>query len=68
MAGPFSVQTLEVRHGRFFNIIPSFGLRQGFKEDGAPKYRRIDDHSAGVTNAAAARTQRISERWQITWL
>lgn len=34
MAGPFSLSQLETRHGRFFNITPSFGLHQGFKEDG----------------------------------
>ena len=59
MAGPFSEAALEARHGRHFNVIPSFGLRQGVKEDGAPKYRRIDDHSAGQTNAAATRMQKI---------
>eukprot|EP00435_Cladocopium_sp_Y103_P048347 s363_g14.t1 len=57
--GPWSPEEMERKHGRFFNVIPSFGLEQGTKEDGTKKYRRIDDHSAGMTNAAATRTQRI---------
>eukprot|EP00435_Cladocopium_sp_Y103_P066764 s364_g29.t1 len=59
MSGPWTTEAMELKHGRFFNVIPSFGLEQGTKEDGAKKYRRIDDHSAGMTNAAATRTQRI---------
>ena len=50
---------METFHGRFFNVVPSFGLRQGCDEDGNPKFRRIDDHSACLNNAAATRLQRI---------
>ena len=59
MSGPWSHEELVTRHGRRYNIVPSFGLAQGFDESGAPKFRRIDDHSAGMTNAAATRTQKI---------
>lgn len=59
MDGPWTVEEMENKYGRYFNTIPSFGLEQGVKEDGSKKYRRIDDHSAGMTNAAASRRQRI---------
>ena len=59
MSGPWSHEQLIERHGRHYNVVPSFGLAQGHDELGAPKYRRIDDHSAGMTNAAAFRTQKI---------
>ena len=66
MAGPFSEEVLEARHGRHFNVIPSFGLRQGEKEDGTPKYRRIDDHSPTPQPLACRRSP---WRWSITcWL
>ena len=47
------------KHGKFANIIPSFGLEQGTDDHGKPKYRRIDDHTAGHTNLASERTQKI---------
>ena len=53
MAGPFTKEEMFRKHGRFFNVVPSFGLQQG------EKYRRIDDHSASHNNAAAERRQRI---------
>ena len=59
MAGPFSMQEIENRHGRFYNVVPSFGLEQGSDENGLPKYRRIDDHSASHNNHAAGRKQKI---------
>ena len=46
--------------GEHFNAVPSFGLLQGLNSKNEPKYRRIDDHSAGWVNMAAKRTQRIS--------
>eukprot|EP00435_Cladocopium_sp_Y103_P037180 s3539_g9.t2 len=49
MAGPFTLE----RHGKYLNLVPSFGLKQG------DKYRRIDDHSASHNNLAAERTQQI---------
>lgn len=59
MGGPFTESELAQRHGAFFDVVPSFGLEQGVKEDGTPKYRRIDDHAAGLTNSAGTRTQKI---------
>ena len=43
-----------------YNVIPSFGLEQGVSERNEPKFRRIDDHSAGFTNLAAHRKQKIA--------
>ena len=59
MGGPFSEEQMIQRHGPNFNLIPAFGLEQGVDEKGKPKYRRIDDHTAGHTNLAAARKQKI---------
>ena len=59
MSGPWTHEQLVQRHGQYYNVVPSFGLAQGVDDSGAVKYRRIDDHSAGLTNAAATRTQKI---------
>ena len=59
MAGPFTAEEIECRHGRFYNVVPSFGLAQGLDENGSPKYRRMDDHSASHNNHAAGRKQKI---------
>ncbi len=59
MGPPRSHEFLERRYGPNYNVIPSFGLRQGVSARGEPKYRRIDDHSAGWVNHAAKRTQKI---------
>ena len=59
MGGPFPHEDLVQRHGKFYNIIPSFGLEQGVNDKGEPKFRRIDDHTAGHTNLAATRMQKI---------
>eukprot|EP00435_Cladocopium_sp_Y103_P040890 s1234_g11.t1 len=53
MSGPYTLETMLEKHGRYLNIVPSFGLKQG------EKYRRIDDHSASHNNLAAERTQQI---------
>lgn len=48
------------RHGiHYNNLIPSFGLEQGVDEEGKPKFRRVDAHTAGLTNVAATRAQKI---------
>ena len=60
MGGPYSHEELVRKYGSYYNVIPSFGLEQGTDEAGKPKYRRIDDHTAGFTNLAATRTQRIN--------
>ena len=59
MSGPFTEEELNNKFGRHWNLVPSFGLHQGFDEQGAPKYRRIDDHSASLNNHAAGRLQKI---------
>eukprot|EP00435_Cladocopium_sp_Y103_P013062 s2693_g3.t1 len=59
MAGPYTHEDIVVQCGPHYNLIPSFGLEQGIGDDGLPKYRRIDDHTAGFTNLAATRMQRI---------
>lgn len=53
MEGPLSPSAVEERWGKYYNVVPSFGLQQG------DKFRRIDDHSACLNNAAGTRTQRI---------
>eukprot|EP00435_Cladocopium_sp_Y103_P009343 s2629_g2.t1 len=53
MSGPYTVDQMMEKHGRYLNLVPSFGLKQG------EKYRRIDDHSASHNNLAAERTQQI---------
>ena len=46
-------------HGRHWNAVRRFGLRQGVDPSGAPRFRTIDDHSECDNNKAACRTQRI---------
>jgi hypothetical protein len=53
MSGPYTLEEMEKKHGRYLNLVPSFGLKQG------DKFRRIDDHSASHNNLAAERTQQI---------
>ena len=55
-------QTYEYYSRKFkgvFNVVPSFGLEQGVDESGAPKFRRIDDHSAAKNNLVAHRLQKV---------
>ena len=59
MDGPFDETEMIKRHGKFFNLVPSFELAQGTNEKGEPKFRRIDDHSASHNNLAATRMQKI---------
>lgn len=59
MDGPFNEEQVIAKHGRFFNLVPSFSLAQGTNEKGEPKFRRIDDHSASHNNLAATMTQKI---------
>eukprot|EP00435_Cladocopium_sp_Y103_P068688 s178_g32.t1 len=53
MSGPYSLEAMLEKHGKYLNLVPSFGLKQG------EKYRRIDDHSASHNNLAAERMQQI---------
>ena len=59
MGGPFTAEAIQERCGPTYNLVPSFGLQQGVNEEGKPKFRRIDDHTAGYNNLAAERRQRI---------
>ncbi len=59
MSGPYSDEEVVAKHGRFYNLVPSFGLAQGTNENGEQKFRRIDDHSASHNNLAATRLQKI---------
>ncbi|CAJ1398187.1 unnamed protein product [Effrenium voratum] len=49
----FCQEELRKRRGNYFNVAPSFGLEQGVDANGEPKFRRIDDHTAGSCNVAA---------------
>ena len=60
MGGPYTHTELVRRHGPHYNVIPSFGLEQGVDESNKPKFRRINDHTAGFTNLAAHRRQKIA--------
>ena len=53
MEGPLTPAQVEKLWGKYYNVVPSFGLQQG------DKFRRIDDHSACLNNAAGTRMQRI---------
>ena len=59
MSGPYNLEEIEEKHGRFYNVVPSFGLEQGVSDSGTKKFRRIDDHSACHNNLAAERRQKI---------
>ena len=53
MRGPLTHSDIVARHGRFYNVVPSFGLEQGVDDKGDKKFRRIDDHSALMTTLPA---------------
>ena len=57
--GPFTLEDVQHRHGRFLNVVPSFGLEQGTDEGGEPKFRRVENHSACLNNSAAHWMQKI---------
>ncbi len=59
MGPPLSLEDVRRIYGNDFQVVPSFGLQQGFSEDGSPKYRRIDDHSASGGNQVAHRLQKV---------
>ena len=59
MGPALSTEEARAALGDDFNVIPSFGLKQGVNSRGEPKYRRIDDHTAGWVNMAAKRRQKI---------
>ena len=59
MGPPLTLEEVEFSHGTDFQIVPSFGLSQGTDSSGAPKFRRIDDHSACLNNLVARRMQKV---------
>lgn len=59
MGPPLTLDEVKKTYGSDFQVVPSFGLQQGHGEDGAPKYRRIDDHSASGGNQVAHRLQKV---------
>ena len=65
MSGPYTLEEMEKKHGRYLNLVPSFGLKQG------DKFRRIDDHSASHNNWPPRGLSRSRWPWWITscqWL
>ena len=73
MAGPYTSEEVLAKHGKYFNVVQSFGLQQGNAADGSVKYRRIDDHTASHNNLAAHRRQKINmamtiwQSWSKAW-
>eukprot|EP00972_Heterocapsa_arctica_P004282 637047-Heterocapsa_arctica.AAC.1 len=59
MGPAISEDALDAKYNGLWKLCRRFGLRQGVDEHGRAKYRAIDDHSEGGTNAAALRMQRI---------
>ena len=59
MGPKLTLDQVIAQYGDHFNLVPSFGLRQGTNSKGEPKFRRIDDHTAGWVNLAAKRMQKI---------
>eukprot|EP00972_Heterocapsa_arctica_P109733 16157335-Heterocapsa_arctica.AAC.1 len=53
MGVAISENALDLKYNGLWNLCRRFRLRQGVDEHGNPKYRAIDDHSEGGTNAAA---------------
>ena len=59
MGGPFSWSQISDMFHDDFQIVPSFGLEQGTDDNGRPKFRRIDDHTACGNNLIAHRRQKV---------
>ena len=59
MGPPLSLDQTVDRYEGDFQVTPSFGLAQGCDEQGNPKFRRIDDHSASGVNPSAHRLQKV---------
>ena len=59
MGPPMNWEEVVEKYQDDFQITPSFGLEQGSDEHGAPKFRRIDDHSASGVNPSAHRLQKV---------
>ena len=61
MGPPMSIEEVRRKYKDDFQVTPSFGLEQGTNEQGLPKYRRIDDHTASGVNqfSSSKRTQKV---------
>ena len=58
--GPgLSEAEMTLKRGHLWNIAQRYGIVQGTKDDGKPKYRCIDNHADNMTNAAAERLQTV---------
>ena len=59
MGAPMSLDEVKQMFGKDFQVVPSFGLRQGQDESGNPKFRRIDDYTASGANPSSHRLQKV---------
>ena len=59
MGPPMSLEEVRQTFMNDFQIVPSFGLRQGHDESGQPKFRRIDDYTASGANPSSHRWQKV---------
>ena len=59
MGPPMSLKEVRQTFMNDFQIVPSFGLRQGHDESGQPKFRRIDDYTASGANPSSHRWQKV---------
>ncbi len=59
MGPPMSLGQVEKTFAHDYQVVPSFGLRQGCDEAGRPKYRRIDDYTASRANPSSHRLQKV---------
>ena len=50
---------MTLKRGHLWNVAQRYGILQGTKSDGKPKYRCIDNHADNMTNAAAVRLQTV---------
>ena len=58
--GPgFSEAEMTMKRGRLWNVAQRYGIEQGTKSDGKPKYRCVDNHADNMTNAAAERLKTV---------
>ena len=59
MGPPMSLEEVKQTFMGDYQIVPSFGLRQGQDESGQPKFRRIDDYTASGANPSSHRWQKV---------
>ena len=59
MGQPMTLNEVKAIYQDDFQITPSFGLEQGVNEQGQPKFRRIDDHTASGVNQFSRRMQKV---------